>query len=273
MDSVVSGRLMREVSSFGSLLTRIERQRAVVDGRLIRAARWRGCLARELDGTRDRLARRAVGAAFDRLARLGTEGPVPDVAWLLALHGAVAGGGRFRTTDVQVGDATSTALPCAPWRSVAALSDAALARCAGSSEPPPVRAARLHLDMIRAHPFDDGNGRVARLAAAAVLLRAGYRSTLFTAVEQHARDGLAWHGACRRLSETGDEDAWITFALEQMAARSEAAAWRCDHAGARGDQRAVVCPARDVLSEQTRRLAAETREDRGRRALWARSRR
>lgn len=38
---------------------------------------------------------------------------------------------------------------------------------------PIVRAARLYLDLIYTHPFDDGNGRAARLALELVLRRAG----------------------------------------------------------------------------------------------------
>lgn len=49
----------------------------------------------------------------------------------------------------------------------------------------PLRAAALHLDLLTIHPFSDGNGRSSRLIAAYELLRGGFRSSLFTAVEQH----------------------------------------------------------------------------------------
>jgi hypothetical protein len=57
--------------------------------------------------------------------------------------------------------------------------------------PSSARALGLHLDLLTAHPFRDGNGRTARLAAAVVLAQAGFKSTVFTAVEEHFRGGLA----------------------------------------------------------------------------------
>jgi hypothetical protein len=49
---------------------------------------------------------------------------------------------------------------------------------------PVVAAAELHLDLLTIHPFPDGNGRTARTMEAAELARAGFRSTIFTAVDQ-----------------------------------------------------------------------------------------
>ena len=46
-------------------------------------------------------------------------------------------------------------------------------------------AASLHLELLIIHPFRDSNGRVARLVSSFVLMRAGYKSTLLAAVEQH----------------------------------------------------------------------------------------
>jgi Fic family protein len=42
------------------------------------------------------------------------------------------------------------------------------------TQHPVVTAARLHYDFVRIHPFDDGNGRVARLLMNYMMLRSGY---------------------------------------------------------------------------------------------------
>lgn len=51
----------------------------------------------------------------------------------------------------------------------------ALLRLADDADAHPVlRAAELHDNLAAVHPFDDGNGRTARLMMNAVLLQAGY---------------------------------------------------------------------------------------------------
>lgn len=51
----------------------------------------------------------------------------------------------------------------------------------------PVRdAARAHIELVRIHPFIDGNGRTARLLTNLLLLRAGYPEALYTT--EHRRD-------------------------------------------------------------------------------------
>ncbi len=41
-------------------------------------------------------------------------------------------------------------------------------------------AARAHIELVRIHPFIDGNGRTARLLTNLLLLRAGYPPALYT---------------------------------------------------------------------------------------------
>ena len=49
---------------------------------------------------------------------------------------------------------------------------------ADPSEPPGLRAAELHYNLVAIHPFADGNGRTARLLMNYHLLRDGYPHTI-----------------------------------------------------------------------------------------------
>ena len=53
--------------------------------------------------------------------------------------------------------------------------------------PPLVRSALLHLNMISIHPFNDGNGRTARILAAIELILDGIRSPELISIEAYLR--------------------------------------------------------------------------------------
>lgn len=53
--------------------------------------------------------------------------------------------------------------------------------------PPLVRSALLHLNIIAIHPFNDGNGRTARILAAMELVRDGIRSPELISIEAYLR--------------------------------------------------------------------------------------
>ncbi len=53
--------------------------------------------------------------------------------------------------------------------------------------PPLVRSALLHLNIIAIHPFNDGNGRTARILAAMELIRDGVRSPELISIEAYVR--------------------------------------------------------------------------------------
>jgi Fic family protein len=56
-----------------------------------------------------------------------------------------------------------------------------------SRTPPLVRSALLHLNMIAIHPFNDGNGRTARILAAMELILDGVRSPELISIEAYLR--------------------------------------------------------------------------------------
>jgi Fic family protein len=53
--------------------------------------------------------------------------------------------------------------------------------------PPLVRSALLHLNVIAIHPFNDGNGRTARILAAMELVRDGVRAPELISIEAYLR--------------------------------------------------------------------------------------
>ena len=54
-----------------------------------------------------------------------------------------------------------------------------------STEPPLVRAALAHLNLVMVHPFRDGNGRAARCLQSLVLARTGVLSPVFMSIEEY----------------------------------------------------------------------------------------
>ena len=214
------------LSRIDTLLRDIEAQRNVVDRNLSRPARWRGVIRRELGGCQDPLSRGRLASAFDQFVPAASS-LMFDVPLLKALHDKAVGGSDFRATGacIRYGDDYS------PWRpphsqSLPELAAQAIERATDGVEPPVLAAARLHLELLRMHPFSDGNGRAVRLLCSLVLVRAGYRSTLLTAVEQHfAESPTAYTKAFIDLGNGGGSDhwPWLVTALEAMAARSRLA--------------------------------------------------
>jgi Fic family protein len=90
-----------------------------------------------------------------------------------------------------------------------------------------VVAARLHLSLLAIHPFLDGNGRTSRLASALLLIRGGFRSTLFTAVEQHFHSIPLQYLEVLDQYQYGEinEGKCVAMLLQGMVANSMYAAW------------------------------------------------
>lgn len=211
------------------LLEDIEAQRLVVDRNLDRPARWRGPLRREGRRGPQPRDRARYARTFDRLAGQVVAGSAPefDAALLRSLHASISGGdGVYRTREVRVGGFTTAA----PSSAVPGLVEQALTRAADGGEEPALAAARLHMELLLVHPWTDGNGRTVRMAASLVLMRHGFKSTLFTAVEQHtAPMPGAYSRAFARLrsSMPTQHEPWLASHLQLMAWSSEfAAAYR-----------------------------------------------
>ena len=93
-------------------------------------------------------------------------------------HGDYRGPGE----DVHVGIFTGPSPLAVP-----ALMDELVAWLRGTGQTPLVRSALLHLNIIAIHPFNDGNGRTARILAAMELVRDGVRSPELISIEAYLR--------------------------------------------------------------------------------------
>lgn len=88
-----------------------------------------------------------------------------------------------------------------------------------SDDPPLVRAAMAHLNLVMIHPFTDGNGRMARCLQTLVLAREGILAPQFSSVEEYL--GANTDAYYRVLADvgqghwkpTGDARPWIRFML------------------------------------------------------------
>jgi Fic family protein len=120
----------------------------------------------------------------------------PTFAWhselLLAVHHRVLAGahsrgaGRLREGRNWVSNRASGAriyLP-PPADAVRRLVEELCAWADASEEPPAVQAALIHVSLAGTHPFKDGNGRTARIAASLAMYRGGYRMPQFTSLEE-----------------------------------------------------------------------------------------
>lgn len=67
-------------------------------------------------------------------------------------------------------------------------------------------AARIHGELVKIHPFTDGNGRTSRLLMNLVLMQAGFPATIIT-VEQR----LEYYNVLDQAHTTGDYQAFIAL--------------------------------------------------------------
>lgn len=194
----------------------------IIDARLTRPARWRGSLRRDQwrYGTAAEHARAA--AAFDWLRGLSglPHPPEASVDLLREIHDRAVGGRAFRVESIRV---------AGHFYPRAAEVEAGVQRVFAEHHARPrdatTDAARLHAGLLVVHPFRDGNGRSTRLLATYVLLRAGLRSSLLTAVEQHFETAPRQYLAALDLYYSAGPDRAVAALLHGMLSRSAVAAW------------------------------------------------
>ena len=83
-----------------------------------------------------------------------------------------------------------------------------------------VRAAMAHLHVVSVHPFEDGNGRIARIAQSLVLAREGLVSPVFSSIEEHLAKHTREYYEVLRTTQGGsyqpelDAHAWVAFCVD-----------------------------------------------------------
>ena len=85
-------------------------------------------------------------------------------------------------------------------------------------EPPLVRAALGHLWFVTLHPFDDGNGRIARAIGDLLLARADHSAQRFYSLSaQIQRERHAYYDILERTQKrTMDVTEWVAWFLETL---------------------------------------------------------
>ena len=78
------------------------------------------------------------------------------------------------------------------------------------AEHPLILASELHYRFIRIHPFDDGNGRVARLLVNYVLMKAGYPPVIIKSVDKET------YLTALQKADSGDREAFHGYMAEQL---------------------------------------------------------
>lgn len=82
-----------------------------------------------------------------------------------------------------------------------------------------LKAGMTHYEIVRAHPFLDGNGRVARAAATLVLFKDGYDIKRFFALEEHYdREPMVYYEALQSVGKAGGNlTTWLEYFVEGLA--------------------------------------------------------
>ncbi|OGK18899.1 hypothetical protein A3E69_01775 [Candidatus Roizmanbacteria bacterium RIFCSPHIGHO2_12_FULL_40_130] len=76
---------------------------------------------------------------------------------------------------------------------------------------PVLKAGIAHHEMVRIHPYLDGNGRVARVLAMLILLLGGYDIRRFFSLEEYYdKDALAYYENLQKAS-AGDLTSWLEY--------------------------------------------------------------
>lgn len=84
---------------------------------------------------------------------------------------------------------------------------------------PAIAAGIVHYELVRIHPFVDGNGRVARAIANLELFKNGYDVKRFFSLEEHYdREPLRYYEALQAVGKSnGDMSGWLEYFTEGVA--------------------------------------------------------
>lgn len=193
-------------------------------------------IARERD-IQEVLNYRNVMEYIDRLGeRFGEKGPGGSAAsysegWLQKIHQLTTEkilekgrAGEYRTSRVVVKNSATGEVSFRPPLPVEVEVQLAeffewLNSDEGKKLHPVLRAGITHYELVRIHPFVDGNGRVARAFALLVLFREGYDVKRFFSIEEYFdKNAPAYYQALQAVSQArGDLTFWLEFFTKALA--------------------------------------------------------
>ena len=158
---------------------------SAIDGTLTRPAQLTGAIRRDTTGEGSTEERDAFLATYEQevcQARMPADG-WPSVGGLQALHRGAVGNGDLRSTQIIIDGVHTFPHHGFIHPLVTDLVESHEDR--RISLGPVAAAFLLHLDILTIHPFPDGNGRVARLAAAKSVALSGFFSSLFLGIDSY----------------------------------------------------------------------------------------
>jgi Fic family protein len=115
-----------------------------------------------------------------------------------------------------------------PPEQVAELVDTACATAQRGLEHPAIAAASIHVAVAAIHPFADGNGRAARVAASLAMYRGGFRRPELTSLEEWwGRHRADYYATFRCLGPVFDPNVDVAriSGVSRTLRRSAVAAW------------------------------------------------
>lgn len=93
-----------------------------------------------------------------------------------------------------------------------------LNKATGEDIHPALKAGVTHYELVRIHPFLDGNGRVARSVATLALFRDGYDIKRFFSLEEHYdKEPMAYYQALQSVASLGTMTGWLEYFAEGLA--------------------------------------------------------
>lgn len=83
---------------------------------------------------------------------------------------------------------------------------------------PALKAGVVHYELVRIHPFLDGNGRLARSVATLCLFRDGYDIKRFFSLEEYYdREPMAYYEALQSVAKLGVMTGWLEYFAQGLA--------------------------------------------------------
>ena len=151
------------------------------------------------------------------------------------------------TTSGRVRDARFVPLPPDPELEAGLRAWVEWVNAPHPSLPAVVAAALAHYQFETLHPFNDGNGRIGRLAIVLQLMRSGaLREPLLTVSPWFEARRSDYQDELQRVSESGDWDRWVAFFVSGLRDQADDTIRKTDDLVAFHDRAKELCRANNV---------------------------